>query len=725
METRREGRPPDSAAHPRVGLALSGGAARGFAHVGVIEVLEEAGVVVDVVSGTSMGSVIGGLYAIGYTPGMLRNVAHGLDWDRVLSDAPDRRNLPVERKAEDGRTLITLPIQDGLPRLPGALIEGQRISLLLTSLTWVAHDVTDFRRLPRSFAAVATDATTGEAVSLDHGFLPQAMRASLAIPSVFAAVEIGGRFLIDGGVARNLPAEDARRLGAEVVICSDVTEPLRGADSLRTMVDFLAQTVSYRLVERRDEQLALCDVVVQPDIEGIASMDFARAEEIIARGRIAAEGAVPALRSRGLTGSASAAPPADARPTIRDPYMDSAYVHGLRITGLTRTPARTVRESLELPTPGWMHPGDVAAAVSRVYDTGLFSRVEYRLETDSAATPGGPEADRRVLAIAVEDRSRSWAGASYRYEGRYKASILLTAAVRRLLPGTTLIADLRLGEQTRFAADFTRRWGWGVDPLVGIGLEALRAPFDIYEDGTRIAEPSVKAGGIAGHLGLGVGYHAALEARVKLEAYEADDVGLAADWRGGSEVFYTLSGLFRMDSFDRASFPAGGLGVLLKVEWADDAIGSGATFSHHVAEVRGLVPVAAGLSLGGRVTLGYADGPDLPPHYLFFLGGANEFYLFPDRQFSFAGLRVAERRGRHLLGVQLDAQWELLPSLFGLARWNAASLPAEWRVDVDDFFGGWGIGLGGRSRLGSARLTLAGRDFSGAPRVEIDVGFPF
>src|SRR5256885_206530 len=210
----------------KVGVALSGGAARGLAHIGVLKVLEEAGVPVDVITGTSMGSVVGGLYAVGYSAAQLDTIVRTEDWFRLLTDPVDRRDLAVDRKFTEDHYLLTLPIQRGGVKLPKSVVPGQRISQLLTGLTWSAHPVRDFRALPIPFAAVATDLETSWAVVLDHGFLPDAIRASMALPSVFSPVELAVTAVIDGGVNRNLPAQDVLALGADVLICSDVTDPL-------------------------------------------------------------------------------------------------------------------------------------------------------------------------------------------------------------------------------------------------------------------------------------------------------------------------------------------------------------------------------------------------------------------------------------------------------------------------------------------------------------------
>src|SRR3989475_10027875 len=207
----------------KVGVALSGGAARGLAHIGVLKVLEEAGIPVDVITGTSMGSVVGGLYAVGYTAAQLDTIVRTEDWYRLLTDPVDRRDLAVDRKFTEDHYLLTLPIHRGGIKLPRSVVAGQRVSQLLTGLTWSAHAIRDFRALPIPFAAVATDLETSKAVVLDHGFLPDAIRASMALPSVFAPVELADTAHIDGGGVRELPAPGARAPGAGVLVCSGVT----------------------------------------------------------------------------------------------------------------------------------------------------------------------------------------------------------------------------------------------------------------------------------------------------------------------------------------------------------------------------------------------------------------------------------------------------------------------------------------------------------------------
>ncbi len=207
---------------PKIGLALSGGGAKGFAHVGVIKVLEEIGLPIDFITGTSMGSIIGGLYAIGYSVGELEELVTATDWNDLFRDRVRRRDLAIESKMLDGRYMLSLPLNGLAPGLPTGLIAGQKISKLFERLTLPYHDVSDFRQFPIPFACVATDIVTGEVVVLDHGYLPEAMRASMSIPSVFTPVEIDDHLLVDGMLVRNFPVEEVRALGADIIIGVDV-----------------------------------------------------------------------------------------------------------------------------------------------------------------------------------------------------------------------------------------------------------------------------------------------------------------------------------------------------------------------------------------------------------------------------------------------------------------------------------------------------------------------
>ncbi len=700
-------------AAPRIGIALSGGGAKGFAHIGTLRVLEEAGVQIDAIAGTSVGSLVGGLYAIGYTPHMLEELTIEQDWEALFTDAYDRRSWTIESKLAR-QYLIELPIRDQRPQLPAGLVAGQRISQLLTGLTWAVHSVSDFRTLPIPFAAVATDLETGDAVVLDHGFLPQAMRASISIPSVFAPVKVGDRVLIDGGLSRNLPAQDVRELGAEIVICSDVSEPLASADSIRTLLDVLDQSLSFRTTESTNEQRRLCDVLIEPDIHGLSSIEFDRVAEWIERGAAAAHQALPEIVA--LAGSS-----ADRRPVRRPlPLSDSVYVHDLALEGLRQAPRRTVADGLNLGVPGWLTREDVDDAISRAYSSGLFASVTYRLESmplgDSALT---------VLAVQFEEERRDRLGLGFRYETRYKASLLISATLRSLLQhGSVTRLNLRLGQQIQLSGQYFRRSG--PRRMLSLGGTAgwSQAPIDIFEDGRRVAEVRVDVISLSGLAGLALGNTALAGVAIKGE-YAHNRGAVTADLFDEKQTFYTLSGVLRVDSYDRDAFPRRGVSLVLKSEWADRSIGSGLSFSHSVLDAGARLPVHRSTSVIARATLGTSSGDDLPTHYLFFLGGSSPYFIFQDRHFPFFGLETHERRGTHVQSFQLGLQVQFASRFFVILRWNAGNTFDEWDFDPDAYTAGYGLTFGVRTPFGPVTATLAETTLAQFPDLSVEFGYPF
>ncbi len=427
---------PQPPRHPTVGLALSGGAARGLAHIGVLKVLERAGVSVDVVAGTSMGSVVGGLYAVGYRAAELDSIVTSVEWSSLWTDPVPRRDLAVDRKFTEDHYLLTLPIYRGGIHLPRSVVAGQRISQLLAGLTWSVHGVRDFHRLPLPFAAVATDLEHGTAVVLDHGFLPDAIRASMAVPSVFAPVEIDGRVLIDGGVVRNLPAQDARALGADVLICSDVTNPLEPRDSIVSILDILVQSVSFRIWDSEANQRSRCDVLIKPDVRGLG---FDRTRVIIARGEAAAQAALPEIEAK--LGRA----PLAREPRPPAPDGDSVRIMALRFDDTGHAgpvPRGFLERTLGVRPPTWVSRRALDQGIGRLYATGLFESVRYQLEPAPDSAP-----ERRRLTVFLKEQSAGRFGLGLRYDSRYKASVLLSSTLGSVPGfGWNGQADLREGQ---------------------------------------------------------------------------------------------------------------------------------------------------------------------------------------------------------------------------------------------------------------------------------------
>ena len=294
------GTAPVVTARPKIGLVLSGGGARGAAHIGVLKVLEEHRIPIDFIAGTSMGSLVGGLYASGLSPAQLDSVISNTDWTETFADNIPRGDRSFRRKRDDDLYLVKHKpgFRGGTLLFPPGILDGHRVDLLLKRLTLPVVTVRDFDELSIPYRAVAADIVTGEAVVLDHGDLALAMRASMSIPAAFAPREIDGRLLVDGGIVNNFPIDVVRRMGADVVIAVDIATPAAGREQLGSVPAITAQLATLASEQNSRRQIASLagrDVFIQPPLGSITVASFDRATEAVAIGERAAREALPAL----------------------------------------------------------------------------------------------------------------------------------------------------------------------------------------------------------------------------------------------------------------------------------------------------------------------------------------------------------------------------------------------------------------------------------------------
>jgi NTE family protein len=290
----------------RIGLVLSGGGARGAAHIGVLEVLDQLHVPIDAIAGTSMGAVVGGLYASGLSATEIAKVANSLNWQDAFHDRPPRTELTYRRKEEDESFLVNFPlgVRDWKFQLPKGLIKGQSLEMLLRRLTLPVATIGSFDDLPTRFRAVATDLASGDPVVMKSGDLASAMRASLSAPGLFVPVERDGQVLVDGGIADNLPIDVARAMNVDVLIVVDVGAPLFARDRLGSATTISNQMLS--ILIRRDatrqlETLAKSDILISPAMGNLSSFDFGIVPKAMAAGSKAAQDVTERLRQLALS----------------------------------------------------------------------------------------------------------------------------------------------------------------------------------------------------------------------------------------------------------------------------------------------------------------------------------------------------------------------------------------------------------------------------------------
>ncbi|MDF3933298.1 patatin-like phospholipase family protein [Pseudomonas citronellolis] len=543
---------------PKIGLVLSGGAARGLAHIGVLKALDEQGIHIDAIAGTSMGAVIGGLYAAGYTPKELERIALDLDWQQALSDSPPRVDVPFRRKQDDRDFLIKQKLSfrdDGTLGLPLGAIQGQNLTMLLESLLVHTSGTRDFNKLAIPFRAVATDISSGEKVVFDHGHLPLAIRASMSIPAVFAPVEMDGKLLVDGGMVDNIPVDVARQMGVDVVIVVDIGNPLLERKQLATVVDMLNQSVTLMTRKNSEAQLATLkadDVLIQPPLSGYSSTDFGRVPQLIDAGYRATSILAPRLAALRKPQDAEAVALAAARlPNERTPVIAS-----IRVENDSKVSDDVIRHYIRQPLGQPLDLDRLQSDMSTLYGLDYFDQVQYRVVHDKDGNAlvihalgkrSGTDFLRLGLNLSDDLRGDSTfnVGASYRVNGinRY---------------GAEWLTRLQVGDQQELYSEFYQPLDAGSRYFVAPYVFNEARNVEATDNDDPIAEYRLERYGY----GLNVGRQIANNGEIRLGAAQAFG---KADVRVGQQDlpdFHFNEGYaelkYSFDTVDNVDFPREG-----------------------------------------------------------------------------------------------------------------------------------------------------------------------
>lgn len=372
---------------PKIGLVLGGGGARGAAHIGVLKVLEREHIPVHAIAGTSMGSIVGGLYAAGYTPDEIEALIASLDWKDFFSDDPPRAELPMRRKDEDYRDVLEfkLGLREGKLIAPRGVLQGQKFLNLLRRMLLPYWELESFDDLPIPFRAIGTDIGRGEQVVFKDGDLSLAIRASMSVPGAFAPIRVDGRLMVDGGIVNNVPVDIVKAMGVDRVIVVDVGEPLADEDSLGSPLSITMQMITLLMKQHTDRVLADMgpeDILIRPDLGALSSAAFERAVGAIALGEQATDAVVAQLRPLALPAEAYAAVRLQQRRApFEAPPIDFVEVGAHR----TQSPLfvhTAMRDLVGKP----LDSREIESRVADAYGTGHYERILYRLGRRGEAT---------------------------------------------------------------------------------------------------------------------------------------------------------------------------------------------------------------------------------------------------------------------------------------------------------------------------------------------------
>ncbi|MFZ2268011.1 MAG: patatin-like phospholipase family protein [Azonexus sp.] len=643
----------DAPARPRIGLVLGGGGARGAAHIGVLEVLQELQVPVDCVAGTSMGALVAGAYAAGMAPATMRRELARADWDDMFVDNPDysemsHRNKNVARQflagSESGVSADGVSYQ-------GGVVAGQKIKLFFNQLIRANQGERTIEELPLPLSVVATDIGTGERVVFRDGPLSKAMRASMSVPGLLAPLDYQGRKLVDGGLVDNVPIGEAReRCQADVVIAVNVGMPLLKSAEVGSLLTVSAQMVNILTEQNVSRSLATLkagDIYIRPELTGFSPGDFARNGEIADRGRAAAEALAPQLRQLALGAEAYAA--WWKKIEVRDRV--SPRIDAVEIVGLKRINPAVVERYLHVEPGQTIRPGAINRDLLRMYGDGWYESVDYTvlsqrerniLRVMPVEKGWGPD----YLRFAINMQADNSQGSTFGVRAAYHKTWLNAL-------GGELLVSTDIGSTSRLTAN----WYQPLDPAqrffveAGAGVEQSR--LNIYQDDRRIAQYKINDA----TLGLSLGHNVGLLGPVRLGWVErhrqfAPDIGSSLLPRADQGFGGWKAGL-DFDQFDRLHFPTRGWSAQVSL-FDSPQLG----YSRFDADLR------AAFSLGGNVLNGrlrHTASPKgvLPVYDAGTLGGFLNLTAFAPNQIlgdniSYAGLRAEKILGRPPLGLRGD-----------------------------------------------------------------------
>ena len=610
------------AARHRVALVLSGGGARGAAHIGVLRVLEEQRVPIDIIVGTSIGAIVGAAYATGMPLADIEREVRSLSTATLFRDVV-RSDVPMHRKADDAINYIGPEMGLGPAglELPKGAVAGVALEAVLRRLT-VRQSSSNYDELPIRFRAIATDAVSGEMVVLGNGSLAAAVRASMSVPAAVNPVEIDGRLLVDGGLTRNLPVNVARQLGADVVIAVNIGTPLRARDEILSMLSMSDQMMRIMMadnVRRSLQELGPRDVLIAPDLKDVTTADFDRLGEAAAAGEAAARVALPALARYGVDPSAYAAVLAARTAAERGVPRRIAEV---RITGIERVSEDRVRAVLSSRVGENFDAATADADMNRLYAFGDFERVGYFLDEDPAIG--------HVLTADVTEKSwgpnylRFGLRLSSDFEGNSFFRVVMTHRRTWL---NRLGGEWRNHLQIGHADGLRSEWYQPLVPshrlFVSAHLEARREPFDIFVDTMRIARYRREVEG--GGLDFGVALGTFGDVRVGVERGRVrllNDTGTipASELVPKASIGAAVARL-RLDTLDNLRFPRSGYSADLRWLESRAALGADDEYSKlSFAATAAIARDAHSLQLSVQAAQAIR-GSTLPDYELFPLGG--------------------------------------------------------------------------------------------------------
>ncbi len=694
----------------KVGLVLSGGGAKGVAHVGVIKVLEEAGIPIDYIAGTSMGSIVGGLYAIGYTSSELDSLFRSQNWIDLLADRVSRNDKLYAERQNDDKYILDVPFsgKEGV-KLPAGLLAGQNVLNMLNDLTIGYHNVPSFDNLPVPFACVSYDMVKGREYVARSGSLPTAIRASMAIPGAFTPVQLDSMILVDGGVKNNFPVDVVLDMGADIIIGVDVGSTTPTYDELNSVMGLVDQMLALVSNDKFEENKSQVDLYLRPEIEpyGAASFTTQAIDSLLVRGeRVAREHYDEILALKEKIGIDDSFEPQPVRDDVKS--ATAFYVGDIVFDGLTGQESHHMMDYLGITPHSITTRDQLNDAIMKMRGSGSFSYVAYMLDNQPPYN----------LTIYVTERERAALEVGFRFDSEELAAILVNTSVASIQgniysPKIGLTARLSGNPYVKLYLD-SGRIGLG---SMGVSYMFRHNDFTVYEDGRKNNTATFNVNQI--NVALSDIYlrnfNASIGARYEHFSYNTflfvgDDFNVPVKAQGYLDYFLNV----HFETLDDAYYPTRGTSVKADYTlYTDNGLkyNDGAPFS----AVQYSVDWAS--SLGGRVTLLpsiygrtiFGDSPAYP--YLNYVGG-HYAGRYMTQQMPFWGVNNVEIFDNSVCVAALGVRTRLWKYHYLTAKCNYALSGNSFfhMFDLDDTLFGFGLEYSYKTPIGPLMVEVCGRD---------------
>lgn len=689
---------------PSVGVVLSGGGAKGFAHIGVLKVIEEAGLPIDYIAGTSMGSIVGGLYAIGYDPVTMESLVREQKWNDIMSDLVPRKYISIDDKIMDRHYLVTFPLKNRKIQMKSAMYEGEMVNLLLARLTAPAYKIKNYSELSVPYLCVATDLETAEAYEMTKGNLQRSIRASMSIPFYFSPVEVDGRLLVDGGLRNNFPVNNLKDRGVDIIIGVDVQRDFHDKEELNSMAKILDQIVAMTDIDANKKAKEEVDIYIKPHLSDFGMMDFNSFDTIMALGEMAAREYLPQLKHL-----------ADSIKNIQDytvsrPHVtpiDSLYVVSLKVVGVKDENANFIRKSMSKYYPVYMSVDDIETAIMRIYATGYYKEIWYELQ----------EAAKGVnLVLHCKEKEEETVSIAAHYDTDYGIGILANLTMKNVLAfpqRSTLRIDLNIAEdpylKVYLHSHKSQKFKYGAD------LSVVSLFMNQYYDSRINNSYSIQDN----RLDLFFEYMPTLTQQLRFGivgnyVHLKDNLMHNVDSDNYDFISHAYFN-YHLNNEDSPTFASRGWKLNVNAKYIAPIIKleDGSMMGPSVvvrADLSGAVAVSSKHSLKFGLTAGSSLTENEPPlSYRFFVGGQSNMNYF-DNIISFDGLRFTQLYGDHIALGKISWQYNFYGNMYAIANVNGGYVARnydEWFTD-DNFVMGAGITVGMKTMAGPVEVSLMG-----------------